>query len=169
MVTCGYRTPRKDLDVYRYFEGGREGVKRRVGEAVEQQLQFLSESAVSNICRDYGIENIAREIRDGNYSHACRHVFSAFSLPLELDLSKTIGEPQFCREEEPELMDFMQKAGFLTTYLHDNSASRIREFLVMKAWVDLNECHHEPPKRMDPNKIKKYREKFRQILESSQL
>ena len=162
------RINREDFDVYRYFEGGREGVQTRIGEAVRQKLPRLSDSYLDELCKCHKIKNIVEEIKGGNYTHVCRHIFTYFSLPLEISVSEVVGNPQYDPEQKSRLVEFMDRDGFRTTYPHDAAASRLREFLISKAWVDLNECHHEPPEKMDPARIQKCREKFRPRLESIQ-
>jgi hypothetical protein len=157
-----------NFNVYDYFSGGRPGVKKRIGEAIRKDLHLFNDSYIYDLCSSYHINpNVINEIRNNNYSNVNRDIFSAFTFPLGLNLSEVIGDPVYKTGEEGSLIKIMNE-NFNTSFPHINAKSKLKEFLIMKAYVDLGGYSYKDDRKNDSEFFKKKREELKKRLESLQ-
>lgn len=119
MTTVEERVDASDnYDVFRHFEGGKEGVRRRFGELIQKGLKIAPYSDVIKLCEVTGIEtNVLQEIIHDNYRVINGGVVEAFANALIFTESKFsygqgLGEILMTPEDIIRIKEQMKKDRF---------------------------------------------------------
>ena len=112
-ATVEERVQEDNYDVFRHFEGGREGVRSRFGDLIRKGLEKSSFKDVMCLCREIEFDpSNLYEIMKGNYEPLNAKLVENLACACGFDYNQGLGEFLINDEDVPGILERMRKSGF---------------------------------------------------------
>ncbi len=102
-----------DFDPFKYFEGGREGVRKRFGDLIRNGLEKYSFKDVMSLCEEikFDPENLYK-IMKGNYEPLNAKLVEELACACGFDYNQGLGEFLINNEDVPKILQRTREQRF---------------------------------------------------------
>lgn len=134
-----------DIDHFKYFQGGRQGIQKRLGELFREKLAEGGSELVGVISEETGVTlEILKRISDGDYSGIKSQVALDLSLALNVNYQEAVRGLVSPGEDRDMLLDRMRREQYVPTGGVDSIGPReqtpdriLHEYLTRRALREL--------------------------------
>ena len=103
-----------DFDPFQYFEGGKEGVRKRIGDFAKKGLESYSFVSGVELCDEYlqiPVSALANIVR-GDYSEINSELFQELQIRFDIPFKYIFGRLNLSPEDKSELLKIIKKERF---------------------------------------------------------
>jgi len=124
----------EDFDPFQYFEGGREGVRKRFGEIFIKELETLSHEEIMHLCEAAPLnpQKLHRLAR-GDYEVVDSQMIEHLSTSFKYDTRNGFGRPNIPPEEKSKLVGMANRKGFYMMPEDASTNDRLELYLIVEA------------------------------------
>lgn len=127
------------FDVFRYFEGGREGVQKRFGEGILKGLEKMSAVEAYQMEEYEEFEpGVLRKIANGNYGRINSQLIQALAPALDFTFDEGFGEiVNLSPEDKVGILEQIRRDEFWSGGGELSNLQLVEQYLFFRAVFDL--------------------------------